>query len=317
MSNDKIVVCGAGGYVGRKLVEDLVRKGYTNIVGVTRTPGCIPVAGSRFALADLQNIEDARRVVYDADYVYNLAANVGGIGFISENKADCMASAAININLLRTVSSDIKGYFFSSSSCVYPSLPRPLTENDVFPAYLSGYGLEKYFSEQTALAYAKEKGIPVRIARLHTVYGPGDIRGGTRDHFPTSLTLKVIAAKLSGVHEIRIWGDGSQTRSLLYIDDAVKGIQKLMNRGVVGPVNLASSEKVSINGIVSMLEDIAAVKLARFYNLEASTGCQHKTSDNTLLREHLSWEPTTSTRDGMERLYRSCWEHSTIQKSTV
>lgn len=314
MSNEKIVVCGAGGYVGRRLVEDLVQKGYKNVVGVSRNPKYEKPKGSLFIFADLQDITDARRAVHGADYVYNLAANVGGIGFISENKADCMASAAININLLRTVSPDIKGYFFSSSSCVYPSLPRPLAEVDVFPSFISGYGLEKYFSEQTALAHAKEKGIPVRIARLHTVYGPGDIRGGVRDHFPTALTLKVIAAKLSGEHTIKIWGDGSQTRSLLYIDDAVEGIQKLMNRGVVGPVNLASSEPVSVNGLVTMLEDIAAIKLRRFYSLDASTGCQHKTSDNTLLREHLSWEPMTSTRDGMERLYRSCWEHNICTK---
>lgn len=314
MSDDKIVVCGAGGYVGRKLVEDLVKKGYTNVVGVTRRPTYVPIPGARFVLADLQDVNDARRVVYDADLVYNLAANVGGIGFISENKGECMASAAININLLRTMSPDVKGYFFASSSCVYPSLPRPLTENDVFPSFLNGYGLEKYFSEQTALAFAKEKGIPVRIARLHTVYGPDDIRGGIKDHFPTALTLKVIEAKMTNEPSIKIWGDGSQTRSLLYIDDAVTGIQKIMNRGVVGPVNLASSEKVSVNGIVDMLEDIAAVKLNRFYSLDMSTGAQHKTSDNTLLRESISWEPTTSTRDGMERLYQSCWGHIVCKK---
>lgn len=304
--NEKIVVCGAGGYVGRRLVEDFVRKGYKNVWGVSRQPICIP--GARYILGDLLDIDDARRAVKDADLVYNLAAKVGGIGFISENKADCMTSAAININLLRSLSLNVRGYFFASSSCVYPSLPRPLTENDVFPAYLSGYGLEKYFSEQTALAFAKEKGVPVRIARLHTVYGPGDFRGGVKDHFPSALTLKVIAAKLSGVNEIRIWGDGSQTRSLLYIDDAVEGIQKIMNRGVVGPVNLASSEKVSVNGVLSIIEDIAAVKLTRFFSLDSSTGCQHKTTDNTLLRESLSWEPMTSTRDGIESLYRSCWE---------
>lgn len=306
--NEKIVVCGAGGYVGRRLVKDLVKKGYTNVVAVFRNPTNAPIAGAKHLLADLLDIKDARYAVYDADLVYNLAAKVGGIGFISENKADCMTSAAININLLRSLSPNVQGYFFASSSCVYPSLVRPLTENDVFPAYLSGYGLEKYFSEQTALAFAKEKDVPVRIARLHTVYGPDDFRGGIKDHFPTSLTEKVIAAKLSGVNEIRIWGDGSQTRSLLYIDDAVEGIQKIMNRGVIGPVNLASSEKVSVNGLVTMIEEIAAVKLTRFYSLDSSTGCQHKTTDNTLLRESLSWEPMTSTRDGMERLYRSCWE---------
>lgn len=308
MSNQKIVVCGAGGYVGRRLVEDLVRKGYTNVVAVTRKPVVTPVHGAGYLTADLLDITHARYAVYNADLVYNLAANVGGIGFISENKGECMTSAAININLLRSLSTNVQGYFFASSSCVYPSLVRPLTENDVFPGCLSGYGLEKYFSEQTALAFAKEKGVPVRIARLHTVYGPGDFRGGVKDHFPTALTEKVIAAKLSGEHSIKIWGDGAQTRSLLYIDDAVEGIQKIMNRGVVGPVNLASSEKVSVNGIVSILEDIAAVKLTRFYSLDASTGCQHKTSDNTLLRESLVWEPMTSTRNGMERLYRSCWE---------
>lgn len=308
MSNQKIVVCGAGGYVGRKLVEDLVRKGYTNVVAVFHRPTHSPIAGAKHELADLLDIRDARRVVHDADLVYNLAARVGGIEFISKNKGECMTSAAININLLRSLSPDVMGYFFASSSCVYPSLERPLTEHDIFPAYLSGYGLEKYFSEQTALAFAKEKLTPVRIARLHTVYGPGDFRGGINDHFPTALTEKVIQAKRSGIPEIRIWGDGSQTRSLLYIDDAVEGIQKIMNRGASGPFNLASSEKVSVNGLVTLLEEIAAVKLTRFYSLDASTGCQHKTSDNTALRENLSWEPMTSTRDGMERLYRSCWE---------
>lgn len=306
--NEKIVVCGAGGYVGRHLVEDLVRKGHTNVVAVFHRPTLNPIDGAKHDIADLLDIHDAMRVVSDADLVYNLAAKVGGIGFISENKGECMTSAAININLLRSLSPDVKGYFFASSSCVYPSLVRPLTEHDVFPAYLSGYGLEKYFSEQTALAFGKEKSVPVRIARLHTVYGPGDFRGGIKDHFPTALTEKVIDAKLSGTHEIRIWGDGSQTRSLLYIDDAVEGIQKIMNRGVTGPLNLASSEKVSVNGIVTMLEEIAAVNLTRFYSLDASSGCQHKTSDNTALRENLSWEPMTSTRDGIERLYRSCWE---------
>lgn len=307
----KIAVCGASGYVGRALLKDLVKKGF-EVVGISRNYH--GVEGAEFRPADLLDFSHCRYAIHDADLIYNLAAKVGGIGFISENKGECMASAAININLLRAMSPDVRGYFFASSSCVYPSLPRPLTENDVFPSFLNGYGLEKYFSEQTALAFAKEKGIPVRIARFHTVYGPGDIRGSVKDHFPTALTMKVIEAKLSGEHGIKIWGDGSQTRSLLYIDDAVEGIQKIMNRGVDVPVNLASSEKVTINGIVTMLEDIAAVKLARFYNLEAATGCQHKTSDNTLIRELLSWEPTTSTRDGMERLYRSCWEHSTIRK---
>lgn len=310
MSNDKIVVCGAGGYVGRRLVEDLVKKGYTNVVAVFRRPTNNPIAGAIHDLADLQDINDCQRVVHDADWVYNLAAKVGGIGFISEHKAECMTSAAININLLRSLSPDIKGYFFSSSSCVYPSLERPLTENDIFPGYISGYGLEKYFSEQVCLAFAKERDIPICIARFHTVYGPDDFRGEINNHFPSALTVKVVEAKQTGIHAIRIWGDGSQTRSLLYIDDAVAGVQKLMARGIRGPVNLASSEKVSVNGLVTMLEDIACVKLARSYNLEASTGAQHKTSDNTLLRESVNWEPMTSTRDGMERLYRSCWERS-------
>lgn len=309
MSNQKIVVCGAGGYVGRKLVEDLVRKGYTNVVAVFRRPTLNPIAGAKHDLADLLDIGDARRVVHDADLVYNLAARVGGIGFISENKSECMTSAAININLLRSLSTDVQGYFFASSSCVYPSLLRPLSENDIFPAYLSGYGLEKYFSEQTALAFAKEKGTPVRIARLHTVAGEDDFRGGVKNHFPTALAIKVVEAKLSGTFEIRVWGDGSQTRSLLYIDDAVEGIQKIMNRGVAGPFNLASSEIVSVNGLISMYEEIAAVKLTRFYSQDASVGCQHKTSDNTALRENLGWEPTTPTRIIAERIYRNAWEH--------
>lgn len=307
----KIVVCGASGYVGRHLILDLVKKGH-KVVGVGRNAHRIP--GVEYRRADLLDIQQCQYAVGDADYIYNLAATVGGIGFISENKAECMASAAININLLRSAGTNVKGYFFASSSCVYPSLPRPLAETDVLPGSLSGYGLEKYFSEQTALEFAKSHGIPVRIARLHTVYGPGDIRGGTRDHFPTALAMKVVDSKLSGDPGIKIWGDGSQTRSLLYIDDAVEGIQKIMNLGVVGPVNLASSEPVSVNGIVTMLEDIAAVKLQRFYSLDAATGCQFKTSDNWQLRNSISWEPTTPARIGIERVYRSCWEHRVCKK---
>ena len=305
---NKIVVCGASGYVGRHLVEDLVRQGHDNVVAVGRKDPCIP--GARFQEADLLNIRMCELVCFGAERVYNLAACVGGVGFIGKHRADCMTSAAININLLNSLDEDIQGYLFVSSSCLYPSSTVPMKESDATPVNLDGYALEKYYSEKVCRAFYEDYEIPVRIARLHTVYGPGDFRGLGRDHFPTAMTQAVVEAKRSGVHEIKIWGDGNQTRSLLYIDDAVDGIQRIMNGAYAGPVNLASSEPMTVNRVVDILEGKAAIKLQRFFCPEAPTSPIHKTSDNRLLRELFNWEPMTSSKTGLSKLYRSAWDRS-------
>lgn len=294
--SDIIAVCGAGGFVGRRLVEFLAERGH-EVRAVTRQ--CY----------DLQDPKQCRAAVSGASWVFNLAAKVGGIDYISKHKASCMMSARINMNLLEACHErGVQRYFFSSSSCVYPE-GSLLQEWHAYPANpTDGYGWEKLFSERVCLAFQEEFGVPVSIARYHGLYGPGDIREQARDHVIAALCRKVVEAKLSGRNEITIWGDGEQTRSFLFIDDCLLGTVSMMANGVTGPVNMANSQCVSINELVTMLEDIAAVKLTRFYNTSASTGRQHKCSDNTLIRELMNWEPMTPIRTGLERTYRACWD---------
>jgi nucleoside-diphosphate-sugar epimerase len=295
--SDLIVVCGAGGFVGRRLVQHLAERGH-EVRAVTRQTH------------DLQDPAQCRAAIAGARWVFNLAAKVGGIDFISRNKASCMMSARINLNLLEAAASqDTARYFFSSSSCVYPDGIEYLKESDAYPADpIAGYGWEKIFSERACLAFQEQYRLSVSIARYHGLYGPGDIREQERDHVIAALCRKVAEAKLSGRHEITIWGDGNQTRSFLYIDDCLHGTSKMVFDGVTGPVNMANARCVSINELVGLLEDIAAVKLTRFYNSAASTGRQHKCSDNTLIRELMNWEPMTPIRTGLERTYRACWD---------
>jgi len=318
--SDKIVVCGAGGYVGSHLVEYFLSKGFTNIraLAYRKVDDWLRIFPKEVECisCDLRDEKTCERETRDASIIINLAARVGGLGFITKHKATCMLSALINMNLLRaSVGKGIAGYFFASSSCVYPNSDSPLMESDAcLGSAMAGYGEEKRFSEQFCLAMAEEKNIPVRIARFHTVYGPGDIRPEGCDHVTTALCKKVIEAKISGRHEINIWGNGDQTRSFLYIDDCVEGIHRILQSGVQGPTNLANSEIVSVNGLVDMLEEIAAVKLHRFYSPTAPQGRVHKTSDNTMLRNRLNWEPTTPIKVGLERLYRDLWDRAILKK---
>ena len=321
--SEKIVVCGASGYVGGKLIESLLAKGYKDIRAVSSRPfsGWL----KKFTVPQVQNVQlDLRNQIACEDaldgakIVYNLAARVGGIGYIETHKTEGMLSSLINTHLLMAASKiKLFRYFFASSSCVYHSgHPGPaFKEVDAYPANpTDGYGWEKLFSERMCLNFAEELKVPVSIARFHTIYGPGDVRPAGRDHVTAAMCLKVIEAKLSGKHEINIWGDGTQTRSFLYIDDCVDGICRLVSNGISGPVNLANSEQVSVNEIVDMLEEIAAVKLQRFYDTTAPQGQKHKCSDNTLLRKSLAWEPMTPIRTGLERMYRDFWERATIKK---
>lgn len=319
MSEPKILVTGAGGYIGGRFIEYLLARGHTNIRAVSSRPlsqWLKPLQTSVNFQRDLRNPWDCEAAVDGVDMVYNFAAKVGGIGFISGNKTDCLLSSLITTNLLLAAEkSRITRFFQASSSCVYSNRALPLREHEDEQLYPSlAYAQEKLFGEKMCLAFAEERGVPVTIARIHGLYGPGDVRDPGKDHVVASLCAKVINAKLSGVHEINIWGDGQQTRSFLYIDDCLEGIYRLTNAGVAGPVNLANSEVVSVNRIVSLLEDIAAVRLKRFYSPDAPTGCQHKTSDNTLLRESLSWEPMTPIREGLEKTYRDAWDRAVVKK---
>lgn len=315
--SEKIVVCGASGYVGRNLIKFLLARGFSDIHALSSRPPVDVFPEVKYERCDLLDAETCRRVAcWEPDWVYNLAAKVGGLGYIGTHKVDCMLSSLINTNLLRAIDgSDILGYFFASSSCVYPNSDAPLQESDAcLGSALAGYGEEKWFSERLALAFAEERKVPVCIARLNTVYGPGDIRPEGCDHVTTSICKKVIEAKLSGRHEINIWGDGEQTRSFLYIDDCVEGIYRLMSAGIRGPTNLTHRESVSINQLVSMLEEIAAVRLKRFYSIAAPVGRKHKVCDNAKLRAELNWEPTVNLRAGLEILYRDLWDRAILKK---
>ena len=317
MASQKIVVCGGGGFIGGHLVADLLRQG-NKVRAVDVKPfeewfQMFPeVENLQF---DLQEKENCERAVADVDLVYNLAADMGGMGFIENNKALCMLSVLINTHLLMAAKdAGVKRFFYASSACVYAADKQTdpnvtaLKEEDAYPAMPEdGYGWEKLFSERMCRHFREDFGITTRVARYHNVYGPNGTYDGGREKAPAAICRKVVEAKLSGKHEIEIWGDGKQTRSFQWIDDCVKGTQMIMNGDYVEPLNLGSSELVTINQLVDLVEDIGGVKLKRRYNLSAPKGVNGRNSDNTLIQKVFGWEPSTKLRDGLERTYR--WIH--------
>ena len=314
MKDNLTVVTGAGGFIGGHLVADLRRQGYRRIRAVDIKP--LNDWYQRFQ--DVENLsldlnvkENCEAAAKDARQIFNLAANMGGMGFIEKNKALCMLSVLINTHMLQAGQKyGVEKYFYSSSACVYngdkqrdPDCPA-LKEEDAYPALAEdGYGWEKLFSERMCRHFREDYGIRTRVARFHNVYGPwGTWRGG-REKAPAAICRKVIEAKLSGNLEIEIWGNGHQTRSFMYIDDCVEGIQKINDSEILEPINLGSSELVSINHLVDIAEDIGGVKLKRTYDLKAPKGVNGRNSDNTLIRHYLNWEPGTRLRDGLEKTY--------------
>lgn len=313
MSEDLVVVAGGGGYIGRHLVSNLVKNGF-NVRAVVRRP--VEIQGAEVVVADLFKCEDCRMVTRDARWVFNLAGNVGGIAFITNQRSRALGSSLINTQLLQgSVDAGVAGYFFASSSCVYPgNSPPVMKEGDAYPANpTTEYGWEKIFGERTCLAFNADYGTPVSILRYHGVYGPGDHRGDPKkDHVIAAMCRKVVQAKLSGNHEISIFGDGTQTRNFLYIDDCIKGTKRALFNNIQGPLNLANDEIVTVNQIVDLLEEIAAVKLTRFYS--ASVGVKHKLSDNTELRKAMAWVPMTPIRDGLEATYREFYDRALMSQ---
>ena len=237
---------------------------------------------------------------------------MGGMGFIENHKAECMLSVLINTHLLMAArEASVQRYFFASSACVYAAEKQvsaqvvPLREQDAYPAMPEdGYGWEKLFSERMCRHFREDFGLAARIARYHNVYGPLGTYDGGREKAPAAICRKVIAAKLSGKHEIEIWGDGEQTRSFMYIDDCLKGTLTIMGSDIIDPINLGSSELVTINRLVDIVERIAGVKLLRRYSLHAPKGVRGRNSDNELIRKYLGWEPSVRLEDGMEKTYR-------------
>jgi nucleoside-diphosphate-sugar epimerase len=314
MKTKKIVVCGGGGFIGGHLVADLLKQGKSDVRAVDIKPAdewyqCFPEVEN--LKLDLQDKAACEQAVEGASIVYNLAADMGGMGFIENNRALCMLSVLINTHLLMAARKfGIERFFYASSACVYAADKQvsedviPLKEADAYPAMPEdGYGWEKLFSERMCRHFREDFGVITRVARYHNVYGPHGTFDGGREKAPAAICRKVIQAKLSGKHDIEIWGDGHQTRSFMYIDDCLKGTQAILNSDILEPINLGSSEVVTINGLVDLVESIAGIKLKRSYNLKAPKGVNGRNSDNTLIQKYLHWEPNTRLRDGMEKTY--------------
>lgn len=316
------VVCGGGGFIGGHLVRRLAERGET-VRAIDMKPideWCQVSPTAVNVQRDLRSIEECRQAIAGADVVYNLASDMGGMGFIESNKALCMMSVLINTHLLMAArEARVSRYFFSSSACVYNAdkqrLPdvTPLSEEDAYPAMPEdGYGWEKLFSERMCRHFREDFGIETRVARYHNVYGPYGTWNGGREKAPAAICRKVIEAKLGGRDSIEIWGDGNQTRSFTWIDDCVLGTVAILESDVVEPLNLGSSELVTIDQLVSIVEEIAGVRLKRRYNLQAPKGVNGRNSDNTRIKALLGWEPSARLRDGMEITFK--WIYDEIQR---
>jgi nucleoside-diphosphate-sugar epimerase len=316
--SEPIVVTGGGGFIGGHLVAELQRRGFERIRAVDLKPlgrWYQQHDGVENVSADLREKDACYAAAEGAATVFNLAADMGGMGFIETHKADCMVSVLINTNLLLAARDHgVKNFMFGSSACVYAAGKQTdpnvtaLREQDAYPAMPEdGYGWEKLFSERMCRHFMEDYGISVRVPRFHNVYGPFGTFAGGREKAPAAVCRKVIEAQLDGTNEIEIWGDGMQTRSFTYIDDTIDGLFRIMESELTDPINLGSSQLVTINGLVDIVEGIAGVKLERKYNLSAPQGVRGRNSDNTLILEQLGWEPSISLEDGLEKTYH--WIH--------
>ena len=314
LTNEKVVVCGGGGFIGGHLVKALLDNG----VNVVRAVDVKPLDEWYQKTKDVENLSlDLRdkancyKATDGIQVVFQLAADMGGMGFIENNKALCMLSVLTNTHMLMAAKdSGVERFFYSSSACVYngdkqktPNVVA-LKEEDAYPALPEdGYGWEKLFSERMCRHFEEDFGLLTRVARYHNVYGPLGTYDGGREKAPAAMCRKVIQAKASGKHEIEIWGDGHQTRSFMYIDDCTKGTQAILESDIDEPINLGSSELVTINQLVDIVEEIAGIKLKRTYKLDAPKGVNGRNSDNTKILDHLGWEPSIRLKDGMAKTY--------------
>jgi GDP-D-mannose 3', 5'-epimerase len=318
---ERLLVTGAGGFIGGHLVANLLRQG-----NEVRAVDIKPLQEWYQLFQEAENLQldlcgkDAcERAVRDTSFIYNLAADMGGMGFIENNKALCMLSVLVNTHMLMMAKeAGVSRFFYSSSACVYAANKQTnpnvtaLKEEDAYPAMPEdGYGWEKLFSERMCRHFREDFGLETRVARYHNVYGPKGTYAGGREKAPAAICRKVIEAKLSGNYEIEIWGDGHQTRSFMWIDDCVKGTKMIMDSNFVEPLNLGSSELVSINQLVNIVEEIGGVKLKRNYNLTAPKGVNGRNSDNTLIQKIFNWEPATKLRNGLEPTYRWIYDEMT------
>ena len=324
--DDLVLITGAGGFIGGHLVGELRRLGYRRLRAVDVKPvdqwyQAFPDVDS--LTLDLRDRGACLTAAKGAREIYNLACDMGGMGFIETHKAECMISVLINTHMLMAAR-DMKTerFFYSSSACVYAADKQtrpdvaPLQESDAYPAMPEdGYGWEKLFSERMCRHFREDFGLETRIARYHNVYGPNGTYEGGREKAPAAMCRKVIAAQLSGADEIEVWGDGEQTRSFMYIDDCLHGTRALMASNVREPLNIGSDELVTINQLLDIVEVIAGKTVRRRYKLDAPKGVRGRCSDNTLVKQKLGWAPSVRLRDGMEKTYRWILEEMTAPAS--
>jgi GDP-D-mannose 3', 5'-epimerase len=315
--DDLIVIGGAGGFIGGALARYFADKGFSRIRGADKKP--LPewyqrVPGVECLTMDLSEEANCKRLCEGAVEVYNLAADMGGMGFIERFRVECLRSILINTHMIESAyRAGARRFFFSSSACAYNTLLQQdpkvtaLKESDAYPAMAErGYGWEKLMSEMFCEEYWAERGLKTAIARFHNVYGPWGTWDGGREKAPAAICRKVIQAIDQDKLEITIWGDGDQTRSFMFIDDCTKGIDMIMHSDelIATPINLGSSELVSINTLVSKVEKIAGVKLKRNYDLSAPRGVAGRNSDNTFIQKMLHWEPDTTLDTGLRATYK-------------
>ncbi len=321
----KAVACGAGGFIGGHLVKNLIANGVEVIRAVDIKPldhWYQETDGVENLSLDLKDKSNCLIAATGADVVFQLAADMGGMGFIENNKALCMLSVLTNTHMLMAAQEKGVGrFFFSSSACVYNATKQTnpdvvaLKEVDAYPAMPEdGYGWEKLFSERMCRHFREDYGLETRVARYHNVYGPLGTWTGGREKAPAAVCRKVIQAKMNGTNEIEIWGDGKQTRSFMYMDDCTKGTQMIAESDILEPINLGSDELVTINQLVDIAEEIAGVKLKRNYKLDAPKGVNGRNSDNTMILKQLKWEPSIRLRDGLEKTYH--WIEEEMRSGT-
>ncbi len=318
----KVLVCGAGGFIGGHLVKSLLEDGY-DLVCADIKPLELwfqTFENCKNFFIDLKDFNNCLKITEGVDYIFNMACNMGGMGFIENNKTDCMLSVLINTNLLRSsIQNSVQRFFFSSSACVYNDKKQKdifikgLKEEDAYPAAPEdGYGWEKLFSERMCRHFSEDFNLQVRIARYHNVYGPMGTYDGGREKAPAALCRKVINAKINSLNSIDVWGDGNQTRSFMFIDDCIIGTKKLFFSNFSQPLNIGSEEQVSINQMIEIIEQIAEIQLKKNYLLDKPKGVRGRSSNNDLARKQINWDTSTSLKVGLTKTYK--WIFEEIKK---
>ena len=316
----KCLIAGAGGFIGGHLMKRLQLDGHEIICAdIKPLSSWFQVSDKNKNVSlDLKDYKNCLQVCDGVDYIFNLACNMGGMGFIENNKAECMLSVLINTNLLRAgLQNKISKYYFSSSACVYNASKQNdtfidgLKEEDAYPAMPEdGYGWEKLFSERMCRHFYEDFGLDVRIARYHNIYGPEGTYDGGREKAPAALCRKIINAKLKKEKNIEVWGDGEQTRSFLYIDDCIEATMSVFNSNFTDVFNIGSEEQVSINQMIDKIEEIAGLKIERNYDISKPKGVRGRSSDNSLINSKINWSPKFSLKDGLEKTYS--WIYNSI-----